>query len=46
MSNYKDLSDLRNRVVRFRVCDVYTPDPQEVLNEVYGKNISQGEVVD
>jgi hypothetical protein len=28
------------------VCDVYIPDPPEVLNELYGNDILQGKVVD
>jgi hypothetical protein len=28
------------------VCDVYIPDPSEVLNELYGNDILQGKVVD
>jgi hypothetical protein len=32
--------------VHFRVCDVYIPDPPEVLNELYGNDILQGKVVD
>jgi hypothetical protein len=33
-------------LVRFRARDIYIPDPQEVLNELYGNNILQGKVVD
>jgi hypothetical protein len=41
-----NLAYLKNRLVHFRVCDVYIPDPPEVLNELYGNDILQGKVVD
>jgi hypothetical protein len=37
---------VRNLFVRFKVCDVYIPEPQEVLNELYGNSLLQGEVID
>jgi hypothetical protein len=40
------LADLKDRLVRFRVCDVFIPDPQEVLRERYGNDILQGKVLD
>jgi hypothetical protein len=39
-------ASLKHRLVRFRARDIYIPDPQEVLNELYGNNILQGKVVD
>ena len=39
-------ASLKHRLVRFRTRDIYIPDPQEVLNELYGNNILQGKVVD
>lgn len=37
---------LLNRFVRFKVSDVAIPGPQEVINELYGRDIVQGKVVD
>jgi hypothetical protein len=37
---------LLNRFVRFKVSDVTIPGPQEVVNELYGRDIIQGKVVD
>lgn len=37
---------LLNRFVRFKVSDVTIPPPQEVVNELYGRDIVQGKVVD
>lgn len=37
---------LLNRFVRFKVSDVTIPSPQEVVNELYGRDIVQGKVVD
>lgn len=37
---------LLNRFVRFKVSDVTIPAPQEVVNELYGRDIVQGKVVD
>lgn len=38
--------DLRNQWVRFRIRDVYLPDPQELLTELYGNELLKGKVVD
>jgi len=38
--------DLRNRWVHFKVRDVYFPDPEKVLTDLYGNNLLQGKVVD
>jgi hypothetical protein len=37
---------LLNRFVRFKVSDVTIPGPQEVVNELYGRDIVQGKVID
>jgi hypothetical protein len=42
----ESLADLRNRWVHFKVRDVYIPDPQQVLAELYGNDILQGKVLD
>ena len=36
--------DFRNRLVNFRITDVFHPEPQELLFRVYGKTVLQGEV--
>ena len=38
--------ELRNRLVHFKIRDVYIPDPQMLLLEVYGNDLLQGKVVD
>jgi len=38
--------NLLNQVVHFRLCDVYLPDPASLLQELYGNQILQGEVLD
>jgi hypothetical protein len=38
--------DLRNRLVHFRICDVYIPDPEKVLFELCGADVLQGKVLD
>jgi hypothetical protein len=38
--------DLKNRLVSFRIVDVYHPDPAELLRSVYGQSILQGQVTD
>ena len=40
------MPDIRNRLVNFKVCDVYLPDPREILVELYGNVILQGKVLD
>jgi hypothetical protein len=37
-------AELRNRWVHFRVRDVYIPDPQKVLVDLYGDHLLQGRV--
>lgn len=39
-------ADLSNRWVHFRIRDVYMPDPEKVLRELYGDDLLQGRVVD
>jgi len=38
--------ELRNRLVNFKVRDVYLPDAREILIELYGNDIMQGRVLD
>ncbi len=38
--------DVRNQWVHFRICDVYVPDPEKLLMDLYGQNLLQGKVVD
>lgn len=42
----KKTLDLRNRWVHFKVSDVYFPDAEKVLSDLYGNNLLQGKVVD
>jgi hypothetical protein len=37
---------LQNRLVTFRISDVYFPDPNDVLQELHGDDVLQGQVVD
>ena len=39
-------ADLRHRWVRFKVNDVCVPTPAEVLNDLFGDQVIEGEVVD
>lgn len=38
--------ELRDRRVHFRVCDVYHPDPAQVLMELHGHEVLLGKVID
>jgi hypothetical protein len=38
--------ELRDRWVHFRVCDVYHPDPAQVLVELHGHDVLLGKVID
>ena len=38
--------NLIDRVVHFRICDVYLPEPVAVLQELYGEQLLQGKVLD
>jgi hypothetical protein len=42
----KSFAYLRNRRVNFRVSDIYIPDPQEVLKDLYENSVLEGKVVD
>jgi hypothetical protein len=37
---------VRTRWVNFRICDVYIPDPGQILTELHGKDLLQGKVID
>lgn len=41
-----NVPDIRNRLVNFKVRDVYIPDAREILVELYGNDILQGRVLD
>ena len=41
-----DAGELKHRWVHFKIRDVYIPDPQMLLLEVYGDDLLQGQVVD
>ena len=38
--------DLRNQWVRFRIRDVYLPDPKALLTDLYGNELLNGKVID
>jgi hypothetical protein len=38
--------ELRDRWIHFKVCDVYIPDPEKLLIELYGNDLIQGKVID
>lgn len=38
--------DLRNQFVRFRISDIYLPDPLVILNQLHGEDVLEGRVVD
>ncbi len=38
--------ELRNQWVHFKIRDVYVPDPQTLLFQLYGDDLLQGRVVD
>jgi hypothetical protein len=38
--------ELRHRWVHFRICDVYHPDPAQVLIDLHGKDVLRGKVID
>ena len=38
--------DLRNQWVQFKICDVYHPDPAQVLSDLHGGDLLTGKVID
>jgi hypothetical protein len=38
--------DLRNQRVQFKICDVYHPDPAQVLLDLHGEDLLEGKVVE
>ena len=38
--------DLRDQRVQFKICDVYHPDPTQVLLDLHGDDLLVGKVVD
>jgi hypothetical protein len=38
--------NVRNRWVNFQISDIYIPDPSQILNELHGKDLLQGKVID
>lgn len=38
--------DWRNRWVHFRVCDVYVPEPGQLLVAIHGSDVLQGKVME
>ncbi len=37
---------LKNRWVRFRICDARVPERDEILRELHGRDLLQGRIVD
>jgi hypothetical protein len=40
------VADLRNQFVRFKISDIYLPDPLIILNKLHGEDTLEGRVVD
>jgi hypothetical protein len=38
--------DVRDQRVQFKICDVYHPDPTQVLLDLHGNDLLVGKVVD
>lgn len=38
--------DLRNQLVKFKICDIYLPEFQKVLCEIHGNDLLKGRVLD
>jgi hypothetical protein len=38
--------DLRDQRVQFKICDVYHPDPTQLLVDLHGEDLLVGKVVD
>jgi hypothetical protein len=37
---------LRNRLVHFRIRDIYIPNPEEILHTMHGNDLLQGNVLE
>ena len=37
--------DLREQMVQFKICDVYYPDPTQVLVDLHGEDLLTGKVI-
>jgi hypothetical protein len=40
------MEDLRTRLVRFKIRDIYIPDPEVLLMELHSNDVLQGRVLD
>jgi hypothetical protein len=38
--------DLKNHTVNFRICDIFYPEFEQILFQLHGNDILQGQVVD
>lgn len=38
--------DLKNHTVNFRICDIFYPDCQQILFQLHGNDVLEGQVVD
>lgn len=41
-----DVVNLRDHFVRFKITDIYLPDPLIILNKLHGEDMLEGRVVD
>lgn len=41
-----DVVDFRKQFVRFKISDIYLPDPLVILNKLHGEDVLEGRVVD
>jgi hypothetical protein len=40
------VEELRNQFVRFKISDIYLPDPLVILNKLHGEDMLEGRLVD
>ena len=38
--------DLKNHTVNFRICDIFYPDCQQILFQLHGNDVLNGQVID
>ena len=37
--------ELLDRTVKFRVCDIYLPEPQVVVQDLFGESVIEGKIL-
>jgi hypothetical protein len=40
------VADVRNQRVRFKISDIYLPDPLVILNQLHGEDVLEGHLLD